>query len=287
MPSYRAKIEQKHTYKNSVQLLSGIFKANTNISNANVSPDIVYFSRPYYPIQGVEDNQRIGRKITTTSLVIEGFINLFTHQPAAQQSLSAFEVFNDYVNELSPTQPLVKETVNPFKVGVRQLVVEFDSEFIGNKTDAELKDVFLKWFHELCIYTDTSTQVSNSTFVKRESTSYTGQFKILLDKHYILSQKSQEVHYQYSINYKRDLNFDGTGSSLPTNKVIYLLTFGPTSLEHDYYNYGFSEYMITHSSDLPASTEDFHVAYCTSNLKLNYIDCLINFLNILKPRVIS
>lgn len=268
----RAKIEQKHTYNNTVQLLSGIFKANVNISNNNISDKICYFSRPYYPIQGVEDNQRIGRKITSTSLVIEGFINLFNYSPSAQDALSAFEVFNDWVNETSVTQPLNEETVNQFKVGIRQFVVEVDTEFVLGLTDEQIRRKFLSWFHELSVYVDIGSQVSNSTLVKRESTSYTGQFKILMDKHYILSQKSPQVHFQHTINYKRDLNFDGTGSSLPTNKVVFLVTIGPSNIDMDYYNYGFGRYMITNSGDLPASTEDFRVAYCTSNIKLNYLD---------------
>lgn len=269
---YSAKIEQKHTYQNSVHTLSGIFRANSNISNDDVSDKICYFSRPYYPIQGVEDNQRIGRKITSTSLIIEGHIQLFNYSPASTDALSAFEVFNDWVTETSAAQPLNRETVNPFKVGIRQFVVEVDTEFVLGLTDEQIRRKFLSWFHELCIYVDNSTQVSNSTFVKRESTSYTGQFKILLDKHYILSQKSQDVHFQYSINYKRDLNFDGTGASLPTNKVVFLLTFGPTHFKKDYYNYGFGQYLADNSSDLPAGSEDFRVAQCSSNLKLNYID---------------
>lgn len=273
MPSYRAKIEQKHTYKNYKQILSGIFKSGVNITNENTSNRIVSYCSPTYPIQGVEDNQRIGRKITALSLTIEGNIQLFNYSPASEQVLSAYEVFNDWVNETSVTQPLNKETVNLFKVGVRQLVVEFDTEFVqGDKTEDELRREFLKWFHELVIYTDDTTQVSNSTFVKRESTSYTGQFKILHDKHYILSQKSPDVHFQYSINYHRDLNFDGTGASLPTNKVVYLLTFGPTHFKKDYYNFGFGQYMSDNSSDLPASNEQFYVAHVTSNMKLNYLD---------------
>lgn len=272
MPSYRAKIEQKHTYKNYKQILSGIFKPSVNITNENTSNRIVAYSFPEYPIQGVEDNNRIGRKITPTSLTIEGNIQLFNYSPASENVLSAYEVFNDWVSETSATQPLNRETVNLFKVGVRQFVVEVDTEFVLGLTDDELRRKFLSWFHELLVYTDDTTQVSNSTFVKRESTSYTGQFRILLDKHYILSQKSPDVHFQYSVNYKRDLNFDGTGATLPTNKVVYLLTFGPTHFKKDYYNFGFGQYMADNSSDLPDSGEQFYVAQVTSNIKLNYID---------------
>lgn len=272
MPAFRAKIEQKHTYQNSEQLLSGVFYESTNVSNDNVSDKICYFSRPYYPIQGVEENQRIGRKITPINLVIEGHLQLFNFVPAGQDALSAFEVFSDWVKETYAGITLNKETVNLFKVSVRQLVVEFDTEFILGLTDEQIRRKFLSWFHALSVYVDTTTQVSNMTFVKRESTSYTGQFKILLDKHYTLSQKSPDVHFQYNIPYKRELNFDGTGATFPTNKVVFLMTFGPTHFLMDYFNYGFGQFMKVSSADLPATTEDFRVAHCTSNIKLNYID---------------
>lgn len=268
----RVKIEQKHTYNNSAQLLSGLFRVDTNITNENVNPNIVYVTRPYYPIQGIEDNQRIGRKITSTSLVMEGFVQLYNYSPSTTENPSAFEVFNEYITETQATQPLDSATVNPFKVSIRQFVVEVEQEFVLGLTDEQIKRKFLSWFHELNVYTDTSTNISNQTFVKRESTSYTGQFRILLDKHYILSQKSPSVHYQYNVNYKRDLNFDGTGSSLPTNKCVFLLTFGPTNVRRDYINYGFGQYLVNNVNDLGDASSDFYVAQCVSNVKLNYLD---------------
>lgn len=267
----RAKIEQKHIYNNTSQLLNGIFRVDTNISN-QVNPNIVYVTRPSYPIQGVEDNQRIGRKITSTSLVIEGFINLFNFAPASTEDPSLFEVFNEYITDSSQTEPLVREAVNFMRVSIRQFIVEVDTEFVLGLTDEQVKRKFLSWFHELCVYTDVGTQVSNQTLVKRESTSYTGQFKILMDKHYTISQKAPSVHFQHNIIYKRDLNFDGTGASLPTNKVVFLLTFGPTNIRRDYINYGFSQYLVNNVNDLGTADKNFYVAQCSSNVKLNYID---------------
>lgn len=263
----RVKIEQKHTYNNSSQALNGIFRTDYTIADQATNASIVYPSRPSYPIQGVEDNQRIGRKVTATSIVIEGFTQLYSANPGSDLN-SAFTKFDRFLAD----SDLGEASVNLFKVGIRQFVVEVDTEFVQGLTNDELKRKWLKWFHQLVIFTDTSQQVSNSTMVKRESTSYTGQFKILLDKHYILSQKSPQVHYQYTLDYKRELNFDGTGASLPTNKVVYLLTFGPTSLFRDYYNYGYSVYLQSQSGTIGASTNPFYVANCVSNIKLNYID---------------
>lgn len=267
----RAKIEQKHIYNNTSQIINGIFREDTNITN-QVNPNIVYVARPTYPIQGVEDNQRIGRKITSTSLVIEGFIYLFNWEPASTEDPSMYEVFNTYITESANLQPLVRETVNLMRVSIRQFVVEVDTEFVLGLTDEEIKRKFLSWFHELCVYTDTGTQVSNQTFVKRESTSYTGQFKILRDVQYFLSQNKPIAHFQLNIPYKRDLNFDGTGASLPTNKVVYLLTFGPTSVRRDYCNYGFSQYVLTNVNEIGTADKNFYVAQSSSNIKLNYLD---------------
>lgn len=268
----RAKIEQKHIYNNSQLILSGMFRDDANITSANVAPNICYMARPAYPIQGVEDNQRIGRKITTTSLVIEGNISLFNYNsPVTSAPPSAFETFNEMILDTRATEPLNEPVTNFLKVGVRQFVVEVDPDFVEQDGN-EMKRKWLKWFHELCVYVDTSTQVSNSTFVKRESTSYTGQFKILLDKHYVLSQKSPQVHFQYNLNYHRDLNFDGTGSPLPTNKVVYLLTFGPTSVLMDYYNYGFSKYLSINKNEIGTISDNYNVAFVNSNIKLNYLD---------------
>jgi len=267
----RAKIEQKHIYNNTSQIINGIFRVDTNISN-QVNPNIVYVARPVYPIQGVEDNQRIGRKITSTSLVIEGFISLFNFAPASTEDPSLYEVFNEYITASSQTEPLVRETVNLLRVSIRQFIVEVDTEFVLGLTEEQIKRKFLSWFHDLVIYTDNGTQVSNRTFVKRESTSYTGQFKILRDTQYVLSQKNPTVHFQLNVKYKRDLNFDGTGASLPTNKVIYLLTFGPTNVRRDYINYGFSQYLVNNVNDLGTADKNFYVAQISSNIKLNYLD---------------
>lgn len=268
----RAKIEQKHIYNNTSQIINGIFREDTNITNENINANIVYVTRPSYPIQGVEDNQRIGRKITSTSLVIEGFIHLFNWAPASTEDPSMYEVFNEYITESSQTEPLIRETVNLMRASIRQFVVEVDTDFVIGLTDDQIKRKFLSWFHELVVYTDTGTQVSNRTFVKRESTSYTGQFRILHDTQYILSQKSPNVHFQLNIPYKRDLNFDGIGASLPTNKVVYLLTFGPTSVRRDYINYGFSQYVLTNVNEIGTADKNFYVAQSSCNVKLNYLD---------------
>lgn len=267
----RAKIEQKHIYNNTSQIINGIFREDTNISN-QVNPNIVYVARPAYPIQGVEDNQRIGRKITSTSLVMEGWIHLFNWEPASTEDPSMYEIFNTYIIESANTQPLIRETVNHMAVSIRQFVVEVDTEFVLGLTNEQIHRKFLSWFHELCVYTDTGTQVSNQTFVKRESTSYTGQFRILHDARYTLTQKTPNVHFQLNISYKRDLNFDGTGASLPTNKVVYLLTFGPTAVRRDYKNYGFSQYVLNNVNEIGTADKNFYVAQSSSNIKLNYLD---------------
>ena len=68
----RIKIEEKHTYSHlDVGLLGNIRAANV------VAPYGTFrWHEPSYPVQGTDEDQRIGRKIQTTDILVEGYINI-------------------------------------------------------------------------------------------------------------------------------------------------------------------------------------------------------------------
>ena len=266
----RIKIENKHRYLGINTTIDGNVLAPTSQTVRQVNGWIRYFE-PSYPTQGTDEDDRIGRKIMTTSLISEGFISLRT----GNTPNTLGDVFDGYVQELIANGQWgqnysVNPQMFPVTASIRHMIVEFDPDVIDG-SNANQYDLFRQWFVNLNIQTGTDVMPSNQTKTLRESTPWTGKFKILHDDVYYLSFKNPTVHFRIVQPYKRYLNFDSTtDQTSPTNRRVFEIFIGPSNIYTDYAINGFGDHLVTTAND----EADFilRLANLKSTLKLNYVD---------------
>lgn len=272
----RIHIEDKHTY-NSVNL--PIFGARFDNNAINVNNDfnnnrpLIQYITPTYPVTGTDDFNRIGRKISSQSLVLEGFLKLYN----AIDNNNVNTIYDVYTYHNSDTVAALVGQVTPqsapfntneqaLDVSIRHYVVEFNEDSLDQ---AELREYIYRWFTGLHIQTGTYNLSSNRMQVMRESTAYTGDFKILYDKVHHLSLSNPIIHYKETIPYKRVMNFDGTGAGSPTSKMVCEIFVGPTNIYVDYGNFSLGQW-INNNTD--ALTPNIYVAELSATMKLKYTD---------------
>lgn len=266
----RIKVENKHRYLAIDTTIDGNVLAPTSTAVRQINGWVRYFE-PSYPTQGTDDDDRIGRKIMTTSLVSEGFISLRTGN--AENTLG--DVYDGYIQELIANGQWgqnysVDPTMFPVTASIRHMIVEFDPDVIAG-SNANQYDLFRQWFVNLNIQTGTDVMPSNRALTLRESTPWTGKFKILHDDVYYLSFKKPVIHYQIKQPYKRYLNFDSTTEQTsPTNRRVFEIFIGPSNIYTDYSLYGFGDHLLTTSNAEAGFV--LRLAHLQSTLKLNYID---------------
>lgn len=265
----RINIEKKHRYLGVNATVDGnvLTPTATNVRETNT---LFRFFEPSWPPTGTGEDDRIGRKIMTTSIVSEGFLELRTGN--AQNTLG--DVFDGYVQELIANGQWgqnysVSPEMFPVTASIRHMIVEFDPDVI-NGSNANKYDLFRQWFVSLNIQTGTDLMPSNRTMTMRESTDFTGKFKILHDDVYYLSFKNPQIHFKVNQPYKRYLNFEGDGASSPTNKQVFEVFIGPTNIYTDYSLYGFGDHLLTTSNAEP--TFVLRLANLKYTMKINYID---------------
>lgn len=263
----RIAIEDKHTYYSSSISLNG----NSLSDNIRFINNVFKYVTPNYPVQGTDENNRLGRKIHTTSLVIEGFLGL--RNGNVDNTIGMLQ--DAYVNELVTVGQFgqnyeYNSLQQPIDVSVRQMVIEFDGDFF-DRGAAEILVDLNEWFRTLHIQTGTYGYPSNRQMVLRESTNYTGSFKILHDKVHHLDLLHPQLHYQYTVPYKRNLNFNSTTvQSLPTDKVVIQLFIGPTNVLIDYGNPAFGIFMQNTANE--ESSFNPSIVFIDNTIKLNYVD---------------
>lgn len=272
----RIKIEDKHTYSNYSLRIAG----NNRFDSIPSPIDVFHSQVPMYPVQGTDDNNRIGKKIQTNSIHHEGYILLPMSsdgtngtQPNLWNRPTILDGWNGYtqdlVTRLDPSNYEFPTEKNMFSIPIRHLWIEFYDDEFKTGTTAE-KAVYLQsWFKNLTIQIGATADIpSIQTKMLRESTPYTGDFKILKDTIYWLSPDKPIIHFNEELNYKKTLSFESVGSD-PSNSSLYSLWIGPTQPRYDYFNYGFADWMnnTTLNPELP-----FIAANVRGNIKLKYID---------------
>lgn len=277
MPPLHA--EGKHTYKNSKFDLYGAANYSTsayNQYNTDVAKCIAYVY-PNYPVTGTDENNRIGRKIQTTSIVCEGFLSLNNANLSAEDENTVYENYGRYVSEIwqnlndemSPNVEIMDTMEQPLKVAVRHMFIEVEPETFDTTTDLTLSEALWDWFNTLNIWSGSDTISSNQQQVKRDSTRYTGTFNIISDDLIYLSLHKPFKHYTKTITYKRNLNFDGTGSTFPSNRVLFEIFIGPTNVYIDYGNEAYGTWLVTGDNYNDINQKAVTIR---STMKLNYLD---------------
>lgn len=269
MPSIT--IEEKHTYQNQNNFIVG----NNRTTNVTAPVNNFVWFTPYYPVLGTDENNRIGRKIHTSYIGVEGYL-LFNTRPAnANSNYPALsDYFNGYMQQfIADTPPESYEyptTWQNLVVPIRHMVVEFDDEDFYDGTQADKGTYLSNWYKSLVTQiAPTSYYPPNQQSTLRESTPYTGRYRILKDTTYWLDFKDKHsIHYNYTLPYKKNVNFEADGSD-PTNTHIYFLFIGPTQPLTDYGNLGFGDWLNTPANDTAVPPV---VATIHNTLKLKYTD---------------
>lgn len=273
----RLRIEDKHTYFN-----YDIRIAGNNRNESIPSPvDIFHTQIPTYPVQGTDEDDRIGRKIQVSSIHHEGFIMLPMSsdgvngtEPNLWNRPTILDGWNGYMQDLmvrvGPDNYEFPAAKNMFSIPIRHMWVEFYDDEFKTGTTAE-KAVYLQsWFKNLTIQIGSlvSDIPSIQTKMLRESTAYTGDFKIIKDTIYWLSPDKQIVHFNEELPYRRSLSFESSGAD-PSNAHLYSLWIGPTQPKYDYFNYGFGGWLNNTTLN---PVQPYIVANVRANIKLNYLD---------------
>lgn len=273
----RIRVEEKHTYLNYQSNLAG----NNRFQNIVVPTDTFVTHTPYYPVQGTDEDNRIGRKIQVESIHHEGFILLPLQssedngEPSLWSRSTILDGWNGYqqslVNKLTPDNYEFPSAKTMFSIPIRHLWVEFYDDEFRVATTAE-KGVYLaSWFKNLTIQIgpDATDNPSVQTKMLRESTPFTGKFKILKDTMYWLTPDKPVVHFNEQLPYRRGFSFDAQGAD-PSNAYIYSLWIAPTNPRMDYFNYGFGQWL--NNTTLNPEANPYVVATVRANIKLKYVD---------------
>lgn len=284
----RIKIEDKHTYSSVNMALGGRMSRN----DINIfDPDMIQANFPTFPAPGTDENNRIGRKVTTSSISWETFLCLNNSISQNVNNVKTigqwYRVWADTIdagilndeNLFFPSEFGNMTKIEPITVSIREFVVEFDLEFFQDYVDGDVVDsadvnfrqLLANWFYNLVIQNGTTPNASNRTLIKRESTGYTGQFTILYDKIHYMSFSKPQLHIKETIPYKRTLNFNsGNAAILPSNKLVCHFFVGPSSVYVDYGNLTFGDYLGL--SVLGNNASRLIVCQIYETLKLKYVD---------------
>lgn len=233
-------------------------------------------NQPLYPSTGTDDGNRIGRKIRSDSLVSEFYISLFNMIDNGNlntiydyYALNNSDIDNAIRSTVSPQQVAFNTNEQNLDVSIRHLIVEFDPEVVVGASDQDLFNYLWSWFHQLHIQTGNYNMHSNRQQVKRESTEFTGNFNILHDKVIHLDLKHPIYHGNVVVPYVRHLNFDGIGSIVPSNKVVFQIFIGPTNPWIDYGSLSLAQFM---GNNVPDGGPNIFVASVSNTLKFSFTD---------------
>lgn len=274
----RIAIENKHTYNSDNSIIAGSHtESYIAAEHYNAERPIIKWFTPNYPSTGTDENNRIGRKIRTDSLVIEYFINLFN----TMDNENFNTIYDYYAYNNSDTQQEINQQVTPqsapfntneqnLDISIRHFIIELDGDVVKRLTsDEDIYSYLWDWFYQLNIFTGSYNMHSNRMQVKRESTPYTGQFNILHDKVIHLNLSRPIYHDKIVLPYVRHLNFDGIAELVPTNKIVFDVFIGPTNIFIDYGSFNLGQFI---ANNPPDGIPNIIVGELSYTMKLNFTD---------------
>lgn len=236
-----SRVELKHTYKNFTSASALKFKDTTT----------AYGFLPTYPGQGVTSSQRIGLKCNSTSMLLDMLIQIRTNEYPFGVLTSVSNVVQSVNGTFASGTGSITSSGNQFSsykpnlpwfANYRIFVVKCKPDFIfGNGVDPDVPN-YVEWFKKNYVYHSTSTDFSNQQLVMRESTDDTGQFSILYDHQFKLSDKKPVYHFNNSFKFKQQFNFtnEDTDTDAPTNVAYHFFIIPPLSIAD--YSYSLQTY---------------------------------------------
>ena len=219
---FKMGVEDKHVYKN---LNDGVISINRYNQPANsyvnnnpfcITPyNVIHYgiSENFLLTQGTDENQRVGNKVFLK------FIH-FTYSISMDGA--------KYIANLSHGQAIDSY------YRLRIMVVQFDEPINSNDDIVDWFKATYTYMRNVAISGGGNVPIQSVHTAKlRESTSYTGSFRILYDKKTYLKRDKTVKMSTISIPIKQNVNFENT-TNLPTDlKNIYFIAIGPCNNELD------------------------------------------------------
>lgn len=205
MPYKKVPIENKHLYTHWEDTLD----LNTQAVNY-IDPNAVYDHILTFPIQGTDEDQRIGNKISNVQLRMEYNINL-----------------------LSKNQLYVPSTIttalNEFLFyKIRIMVVD-----IPDSPNALNQAAATDFYNDIYSYFQNYQDSSTHQLSLRESSDYTNQFNILFDRRLTLSYRNPTIHQVVNIKLSSCLKFPSSGETIPERHQYHIFFIMPKNYYMD------------------------------------------------------
>lgn len=222
--------ELKHTYQN--------FTSGSNLKFKDTTT--AYGFLPLYPGQGVTSAQRIGLKCTSTSMLLDMIVQIQSQEYPFSVQTDTTDVIKTCTGSIASGTGVISSTsdvLTSFKPSMswfanyRLFVVKCKPDFVfGNGVDPAAPN-YVEWFKKNFVYYSTDTDYSNQQLILRESSDDTGQFTILYDHQFKLSDRKPVYHYHNSFKFRQQFNFinNSTDPDDPTNVAYHFFIIPPLS----------------------------------------------------------
>lgn len=263
MPYRTVQVEKKHTYKNFAdQFIYGLVTGPCN-----------YSFQPTYPtVQGTGSDQRVGDKISPTSMVLDMIVThtgytLGTPFQYEQYQVPVYQYSGAFTNGTgsisSSTIPTTRyKHPSDWFAQFRLFLLDVEVDSLIGDSPADNKEWFQDNFVPYVYPTENPPVVgqwNNQTDMLRETTADTGTYKILYDYKFTLTNKKPLKHIVKTFPMKGILNFEKGGDKVTNRKLVFIL-FGPLH----YMNEDYKIHQEFASSGVQCAVKGV--------LKLNYID---------------
>lgn len=248
-------LEEKHKYfqQGASETSIQVFKIDSTAApyhGYTVTKDnihIIFNTNNLSISQGTGEDQRVGNKIALKSIDLTTYVYLLG---------------NSIINKFSHSEAIT--TTFNFRI----MCVKFEELM----TTTDLAD----WYQKTYIYYF-NVPVANAQYIPfqsnwmdklRESTPYTGAFKILYDKKFTLGKNHTVTQMNINLPIKGNINFDNTSNRPTDNQEInntYCFIIGPSNIFLDCD-------CISQDKMMQSSFTDTGLAYINTNIKVKYYD---------------
>ncbi len=199
MPFKKVPIENKHLYTH--------WEEELDFNNAAVNyidPNAVHDHILTFPIQGTDEDQRIGNKISNVQLRLEYNINLLNNKQLLVPSTLTTEI-NEFLF---------------YKVRIMVIDIPDSPTVLNQAAATDFYNDIYTYFNN---YQDSSTHQSSL----RESSDYTNQFSILFDRKLTLSYRNPTIHQVANIKLSSCLKFPSSGEIVPERHQYHIFFIKP------------------------------------------------------------
>lgn len=242
---------------------------------------LFYAHRIIGPTPGYNENERVGDRINTSSIVLQYELKHDNSVYSASAGVPISNTIPSVAYKLTTSlQPGTSEEManyytlhqESYRVPMRVMVVEFDKDVftdVTNISDSNAK--IAGWF--FTTYKDFAAQYKSTYQTLFEPNNpFAGKFKVLYDKVSNLTFKKSSEQYTVTIPYKREWKFPRSSSTAndPLDKVTFIISIGCLNPD-DISDSAISNYMNANFSS-SNNSEYFRLGRITGNYKLNYTD---------------